>query len=60
MVLETKFNNIKLTRKRFSTIWGGASLLTTILSCMEEIFHHQLFPGWDFILNLSETDFLIK
>lgn len=56
--LEKIFPNIKLTRKRFATIWGGASLLRMLRSCMHELL--QLPWQWDFVLNLSESDFPVK
>lgn len=57
-MLESAFPNIKLTRKRFSTIWGGASLLKMLLSCMTELLLTDW--NWDFVLNLSESDYPIK
>lgn len=56
--LENNFPNIKLASKRFSTIWGGASLLTMLLSSMSEIL--TLGWKWDYVINLSESDFPIK
>ncbi|XP_018325913.1 xylosyltransferase oxt isoform X2 [Agrilus planipennis] len=59
LILEKQFPNIlKLTRNRFSTIWGGASLLTMLLSCMNELLHSDW--QWDFIINLSESDYPVK
>ncbi|XP_020814451.1 xylosyltransferase oxt [Drosophila serrata] len=56
--LETKFPNIRLARKRFSTIWGGASLLTMLLQCMKDLLQSNWH--WDFVINLSESDFPVK
>lgn len=56
--LETDFPNIKLARNRFSTIWGGASLLKMLLSSMETLLNSTW--TWDFVINLSESDFPIK
>lgn len=58
MELEPKFPNIRLARTRFSTIWGGASLLTMLMQSMEDLMKskHQ----WDFVINLSESDFPVK
>lgn len=53
-----KFPNIILARNRFSTIWGGASLLTMLLQSMENLLKSAFH--WDFIINLSESDFPIK
>lgn len=57
-ILEKQFPNIKLATNRFSTIWGGASLLTMLLSAMKDFF--ALGWQWDFVINLSESDFPIK
>ncbi|KAL1517259.1 hypothetical protein ABEB36_001046 [Hypothenemus hampei] len=54
-----KFPNIRLTRTRFATIWGGASLLRMLRSCMFELLQMTAWK-WDFILNLSESDMPVK
>ncbi|EFA12734.1 xylosyltransferase oxt [Tribolium castaneum] len=56
--LERRFPNIRLTRRRFATIWGGASLLEMLLSCMSELLDTPW--TWDFVLNLSESDYPVK
>lgn len=56
--LEASFPNIRLARRRFSTIWGGASLLTMLLQCMRDLFASDW--QWDFVINLSESDFPVK
>ncbi|CAG4950162.1 unnamed protein product [Colias eurytheme] len=56
--LEKKFPNIKLAPIRYSTIWGGASLLQMLLTCMMDFF--KLGWEWDYVINLSESDFPIK
>lgn len=56
--LESKFPNIRLARTRFSTIWGGASLLTMLLQCMDDLLKSSY--EWDFVINLSESDFPVK
>lgn len=58
--LEQKFPNIKLARKRFSTIWGGASLLQMLLASMEDLLTMYSNWKWNFVLNLSESDFPVK
>ena len=55
--LESQYRNIKLSRERFSSIWGGASLLSVLLSSMKELLD---YANWDFVINLSESDFPIK
>lgn len=57
-VLEKEFPNIKLASSRFSTIWGGASLLTMLLAAMRDLT--RLGWQWDFVINISESDFPIK
>lgn len=59
--LEADLPNVRLTRRRFSTIWGGASLLQMLLSCMTELLGdaHRDWH-WDFVINLSESDFPVK
>ncbi|XP_013115718.2 xylosyltransferase oxt [Stomoxys calcitrans] len=56
--LEPKFANIRLARTRFSTIWGGASLLTMLLQSMNDLLKSSY--QWDFVINLSESDFPVK
>ncbi|KAF5304046.1 hypothetical protein FQA39_LY01831 [Lamprigera yunnana] len=58
LILEKKFSNIRLTRKRFCTIWGGASLLQMLLSTMQELLASNW--QWDFVVNLSESDYPAK
>ncbi|XP_037814712.1 xylosyltransferase oxt [Lucilia sericata] len=56
--LEPKFPNIRLARTRFSTIWGGASLLTMLMQSMDDLLKSSFH--WDFVINLSESDFPVK
>lgn len=56
--IEHVLNNVKLSRRRHSTIWGGASLLTTLMDAMSDLV--QSSWKWDFVINLSESDFPIK
>lgn len=56
--LEARYSNIKLSRERYSTIWGGASLLTMLATSMEYLFNTNW--SWDFVINLSESDFPVK
>lgn len=58
LALEKQFPNIRLTRKRFCTIWGGASLLQMLLSSMRELLSSNW--QWDFVINLSESDYPVK
>lgn len=49
---------MKLAKRRFSTIWGGASLLRMLLSSMQGLLSSNW--EWDFVINLSESDFPVK
>ena len=55
---ENGFENIKVTEKRFATIWGGASLLQMMVSAMREMLELQW--NFDFVINLSESDYILK
>ncbi|XP_063876374.1 xylosyltransferase oxt-like isoform X1 [Scylla paramamosain] len=57
--LEEQFSNIRVSQYRLSTIWGGASLLRILLHCMVQITKIKEWK-WDFIINLSESDYPIK
>ncbi|XP_050723662.1 xylosyltransferase oxt-like [Eriocheir sinensis] len=57
--LEEQYSNIRVSRYRLSTIWGGASLLKILLHCMVQITHIKEWD-WDFVINLSESDYPIK
>lgn len=56
--LEDTFPNIRLARHRFSSIWGGASLVSMLLHCMGDLYRSEW--KWDFVMNLSESDFPLK
>lgn len=58
LILETQFPNVRLARKRYATIWGGASLLQMLLASMTHLLSTDW--KWDFVINLSESDFPIK
>ncbi|XP_062552577.1 xylosyltransferase oxt [Armigeres subalbatus] len=58
--LEQYFPNIRLSRNRWSTIWGGASLLQMLLGSIEYMLKEIPHWRWDFVLNLSESDFPVK
>uniref|UniRef100_A0A0N4ZRJ1 protein xylosyltransferase n=1 Tax=Parastrongyloides trichosuri TaxID=131310 RepID=A0A0N4ZRJ1_PARTI len=53
--LEKILPNFKVSDERWSTIWGGASLLTMYLKLVES----QMDKDWDFVINMSESDFLV-
>jgi len=54
--------NIYMAKWQMSTIWGGASLLQMHLKAFKELneLRDNLKWNWDFVLNLSESDFPIK
>ncbi|XP_054264373.1 xylosyltransferase oxt-like isoform X2 [Macrosteles quadrilineatus] len=58
LALEMQLSNVRLSRRRHSTIWGGASLLTMLLESMRELVDADW--EWDFVINLSESDFPVK
>ncbi|XP_014216073.1 xylosyltransferase oxt [Copidosoma floridanum] len=43
---------------RHASIWGGASLLTTFLTSAHQMLLRS--KNWDFLVNLSESDYPIK
>lgn len=56
--LETQYDNVIVTRKRFETIWGAPSLLSTVLDAIATITSKQ--SNWHYMINLSESDFPLK
>lgn len=46
--------------KRRGTIWGGASLLTILLEGMRDLVVNHKDWEWDYVINLSESDFPLK
>ena len=55
-LLGKNYENIIVARSRFSTIWGGPSLLRMMI---DSIYHLSQY-SWDYLINLSESDFPIK
>lgn len=58
LVLESRYTNVHLARDRLATIWGGSSLLEMLLRGMAYLLREH--PGWDYFVNLSETDYPVK
>lgn len=60
--LEAEFpSNFKVSRTRYSTIWGGASLLKVLLNSIQDLLSHPEWSNeWDYVINLSESDFPLK
>ena len=54
------YENVRLVKKRYATIWGGASLLSMHLQCMRELLEDNQDWDWDYFINLSESDFPVK
>ena len=58
--IESKFpNSIYVTPNRWATIWGGASLLSMLTDCFKTLLKKTDW-NWDFVLNLSESDYPLK
>lgn len=54
--------NVHVSSWSMATMWGGASLLQMHLRVFEELQSMKTSGmwNWDFVLNLSESDFPIK
>lgn len=52
------FPNVAFQRNRFTPIWGGTSLLTTIKDAQRQAL--EQFRDWDYFINLSFADFPIN
>ncbi|ODM98476.1 Xylosyltransferase oxt [Orchesella cincta] len=54
--------NVRFMKSRKATIWGGASLLTVLLSGMKDLVTNaeEWNWDWDYVINLSESDFPLK
>ena len=51
--------NLYVASERFPTIWGGTGLLEMFLSAIHWTTNDKRFTSWDYIINLSESDFPI-
>ena len=57
--LELMFpENIYVTPNRSTTIWGGSSYLFMLIGCFKDML--QKSWKWDFVINLSESDYPLK
>ena len=54
-----KLDNLHVATERFTPIWGGNSLLTMFLASVRHALEDLRWTEWDFVQNLSETDFLL-
>ncbi|PAA74223.1 hypothetical protein BOX15_Mlig011848g2 [Macrostomum lignano] len=59
MPLVARFPNVRLMRRRFPTIWGGTGLLDLMLAAFRDLLNCTDWH-WDFVINLSESDFPIR
>ena len=51
------YNNFHVSEQQFPTIWGGSGLLEMFLHVIEWTLSNPNFKHWDYIFNLSESDF---
>ena len=58
--LSTVLPNMKMMKRRYTATWGGVGLLRMLLSAIREVNEIEEWSDWEFILNLSESDFPIK
>ena len=49
-------SNLMVTNQRFYTIWGGSQLLEMLLNSFQLLLQTE----WDYVINLSESDYPIK
>ena len=52
--------NVYFPTWRMATIWGGASLLQMLLRSMEDLEYVLTDWKWDYLINLSESDFPLQ
>ncbi|KAA3681206.1 protein xylosyltransferase [Paragonimus westermani] len=52
--------NVHVTSNRRATEWGGTDLLWMMLSAMNELLTQLTNWQWDFLINLSAADMLIR
>ncbi|XP_053550711.1 xylosyltransferase 1 [Bombina bombina] len=55
----SQYPNVRVTPWRMSTIWGGASLLSTYLQSMRDLLEMSDW-SWDFFINLSAADYPVR
>lgn len=51
-----EYKNVIFAISRYKTIWGGTSLLPMIIDAISQLARYD----WNFLINLSESDFPIK
>ena len=62
LIRNSNQDNIKLSEWSEASIWGGASLLQMHLKVFQELLDMKRENkwNWDYVINLSESDFPIK
>lgn len=60
MIEKVNKTNMYMPDWSMSTMWGGANLLHMHLRVITELLDRRTVWPWDFVLNLSESDFPIK
>ena len=58
-IVETFPGNVRMVKNRRPGIWGGVSVLEMLIASMEELLRMDDWK-WDFVLNLSESDYPVK
>uniref|UniRef100_A0A1I7VC87 protein xylosyltransferase n=1 Tax=Loa loa TaxID=7209 RepID=A0A1I7VC87_LOALO len=58
-VRKAGYGNVYLMEKRYATIWAGATLLSMVLEVLKTALYSLKWNNWDFMLNLSESNFPI-
>ena len=51
--------NVRMVKNRRPGIWGGTSVLEMLIASIEELLKMDDWK-WDFVLNLSESDYPVK
>ncbi|VDM97897.1 unnamed protein product [Thelazia callipaeda] len=51
------FDNFFVMERRYATIWAGTALLSMVLDVLTTVLHSLKWTNWDFMMNLSESDF---
>ena len=58
--VESRFPDlIHVTDRRRNIVWGGTSMLRMLLDCYEILLNKKEW-NWDFVINLSESDYPVR
>ncbi|CAD6186770.1 unnamed protein product [Caenorhabditis auriculariae] len=55
--IASKLGNMFISKTRYSTIWGGASLLEMFQDVIAQALENRETADWDYVINFSESDF---